>query len=600
MPRVYVSVNSGARIGFAMDVKKKLNVVWNDNQRPEDGFQCLTVDCEGPDDSVLQQIEYTKAEDGRYRIDAIIGKENDLGVENLVGSGLIAGETSAAYKEVPIYCLVTGRAVGIGAYAARLSHRICQVESSHIILTGAPALNTVLGKEVYTSNSQLGGPQIMHRNGVSHAVAQTDLDGVSTIIKWISYLPPPPTSASRLVDTLPTKSAYDPRLVMDPPEGGGLFDRNTFDEIMAGWAKTIIAGRARLRGIPVGVVAVETRTVENEIPADPAAQDSQSMIQLQAGQVWYPDSSYKSAEAINDFNREGLPLVILANVRGFSGGQKDMFEMVLKFGASIVDALQAYTQPVIVYLPPFGELRGGAWAVLDTNINPTCITMLADPDSRVVFWNQLAWSDEKLKKLEAIANDKQADKVQRDKATAEIAERKEFLNPIYKTAAVKFGDLHDTTARMLAKGAIHDEVTWQNSRNYMYRLFSVELAKMSMARQYLCAIGHQPDKICIEDLNIGYKWVEQHLAEAKVNTRRMLRHNPRNYAESQSFKAIIEQIDLERSKKALTSILEKEDSTKESVMGEILANSTSTVRESFLLQQLKQLSLSDRQNYLVH
>lgn len=59
-----------------------------------------------------------------------------------------------------------------------------------------------------------------------------------------------------------------------------------------------------------------------------------------------------------------------------------MFEMVLKFGACIVDALQSYTQPVIVYIPPYGELRGGAWAVLDTKINPTCITMLADSDCR--------------------------------------------------------------------------------------------------------------------------------------------------------------------------------------------------------------------------
>ena len=44
---------------------------------------------------------------GYRRIDAIIGKENDIGVENLVGSGLIASETSAAYREVPTYCLVT-------------------------------------------------------------------------------------------------------------------------------------------------------------------------------------------------------------------------------------------------------------------------------------------------------------------------------------------------------------------------------------------------------------------------------------------------------------------------------------------------------------
>lgn len=174
MPRVYIAANSGARIGFASDVKKRLQVVWNDDARPEDGFQYLTVQCDGnesEDAKVLSQIESTPAASkNQHRIHAVIGKESDIGVENLVGSGLIAGETSAAYREVPTYCLVTGRAVGIGAYAARLSHRICQVDNSHIILTGAPALNSVLGREIYTSNSQLGGPQIMYRNGVSHSV----------------------------------------------------------------------------------------------------------------------------------------------------------------------------------------------------------------------------------------------------------------------------------------------------------------------------------------------------------------------------------------------------------------------------------------------
>jgi acetyl-CoA carboxylase / biotin carboxylase 1 len=150
----------------------------------------------------------------------------------------------------------------------------------------------------------------MFYNGVSHTVAQNDLDGVKKILRWITYLPPTvpaekltgmtiaaPTmfkdDKARLVHTQPTKSAHDPRLILDPPEGGGLFDRGTFDEIMSGWAKTIITGRARLRGLPVGVIAVETRTVECEIPADPATQDSQTKCVLQAGQVWYPDSAFK-------------------------------------------------------------------------------------------------------------------------------------------------------------------------------------------------------------------------------------------------------------------------------------------------------------------
>lgn len=102
----------------------------------------------------------------------------------------------------------------------------------------------------------------------------------------------------------------------------------------------------------------------------------------QAGQVWYPDSSFKTAQAIRDFGREELPLFIFANWRGFSGGMKDMYDQILKFGAQIVDGLREYKQPIIVYMPPNAELRGGAWAVLDSTINPRYIETYADPESR--------------------------------------------------------------------------------------------------------------------------------------------------------------------------------------------------------------------------
>ena len=46
--------------------------------------------------------------------------------------------------------------------------------------------------------------------------------------------------------------------------------------------------------------------------------------------MWFPDSALKTAHAMEEFDREGLPLFILANWRGFSGGQRDLFEGVLQ------------------------------------------------------------------------------------------------------------------------------------------------------------------------------------------------------------------------------------------------------------------------------
>jgi hypothetical protein len=54
---------------------------------------------------------------------------------------------------------------------------------------------------------------------------------------------------------------------------GGFFDRHSFTEYQAAWAPTVIVARARLGGVAVGAIAVETRSVEVLTPADPAAAD---------------------------------------------------------------------------------------------------------------------------------------------------------------------------------------------------------------------------------------------------------------------------------------------------------------------------------------
>ena len=59
-----------------------------------------------------------------------------------------------------------------------------------------------------------------------------------------------------------------------------------------------------------------------------------------------------------------------------------MFDMIVKFGSYIVDGLREYKQPVLIYIPPNGELRGGSWVVLDSKINPEHMEMYADKESR--------------------------------------------------------------------------------------------------------------------------------------------------------------------------------------------------------------------------
>uniref|UniRef100_A0A8B9RIV5 acetyl-CoA carboxylase n=1 Tax=Astyanax mexicanus TaxID=7994 RepID=A0A8B9RIV5_ASTMX len=506
IPRIYIAANSGARIGLAEEIRHMFHVAWQDPADPYKGFKYLYLT---PQDykkvSALNSVHCEHVEDegeSRYKITDIIGKEEGLGVENLRGSGMIAGESSLAYEEIITMNLVTCRAIGIGAYLVRLGQRTIQVENSHIILTGAGALNKVLGREVYTSNNQLGGVQIMHNNGVTHTTVCDDFEGVYTLLLWLSYMPkntssPVPLLAAkdpidRPVEFVPTKAPYDPRWMLagrpnQNPKGvwvSGFFDQGSFMEIMQPWAQSVVVGRARLGGIPTGVVAVETRSVELSIPADPANLDSEAKIIQQAGQVWFPDSAFKTAQAIKDLNREGLPLIVFANWRGFSGGMKDMYDQVLKFGAYIVDGLREYRQPVLVYIPPQAELRGGSWVVIDPTINPRHMEMYADKDSRGGVLEPEGTVEIKFRKKDLVKTMRRVDPVytglaerlgtpelcpsERKELETKLKEREEFLLPIYHQVAVQFADLHDTPGRMQEKGVITDVLEWRTSRQFFY------------------------------------------------------------------------------------------------------------------------------------
>jgi len=114
IPRIYLSANSGARLGLATELMPHFNVAWNDAEKPEAGFKYLYLKDEVKhrfeNDVITEEI----TEDGekRHKIVTIVGAEDGLGVECLRGSGLIAGATSRAYNDIFTCTLVTCRSVG--------------------------------------------------------------------------------------------------------------------------------------------------------------------------------------------------------------------------------------------------------------------------------------------------------------------------------------------------------------------------------------------------------------------------------------------------------------------------------------------------------
>ncbi|CAJ1444292.1 unnamed protein product [Effrenium voratum] len=159
-----------------------------------------------------------------------------------------------------------------------------------------------------------------------------------------------------------------------------------------------------------------------------------------------------------------------------------MYNEILKFGAMIVDALVEYRHPIFIYIPKHGELRGGAWVVIDPAINPEKMEMYADLDSRggileppgiveVKFRppqqvEAMHRIDEKLRQLDAQLPNAQGDEKQ--SIEKNIKAREKQLLPLYTSVATTFADLHDRTGRMKAKGVIREGICWKDSRRFFF------------------------------------------------------------------------------------------------------------------------------------
>eukprot|EP00798_Chlamydomonas_sp_ICE-L_P011181 gene11181-18794_t len=500
LPLVYIAANSGARVGLANEVRERLQVKWVDSSNPNKGFEYLYLS--PADYDHLQALAATKG------APVVQATAREVVVEPQQKG--VGGEGQNGTEIHWVISDVVGLEEGLGVECAALNKLLGrQVNTSHMQL-GGPRITGSNG--VYTSHMQLGGPRIMGSNGVSHHVVADDLEGVKTILQLLSFVPPklgPTTLASMLpsLDPIDRKIGYTPEGAdkmdsvfapegadkMDvraaiagrlpspaisgtPPPGsqipthwqGGLFDAGSWMESQKGWACSVVTGRARLGGLPIGVIAAETET---------------------AGQVWYPDSAAKTAAAMEEFNLDGLPLFILANWRGFSGGQRDLFDGILQAGSLIVENLRTYKHPVFVYLPKGAELRGGAWVVVDSAINPAAVELYADPTARggvlepegvVEIKFRAAEISKMIHRLDPLVQQHAMDTGSMGVNQQAIKNREKEVMPIYQQVARQFADMHDTPVRMLAKGALQGIVPWAEARHFFAVRLKRRLAEIGM------------------------------------------------------------------------------------------------------------------------
>jgi len=408
MPFVFVASNSGAEIKINETVKFAVQPHIVNGE-----FQYFFLDPEQYEKYKDEVIGDFRSAHNHYEIVCV----NNPGVVNLDGSALLVAEMARARNEIMTITFVIDRTVGVGAYLARLSERIVQRSDSSILLTGYQSINKVLGKELYESNIQLGGPNIMANNGIAHKIVDTTVDGIEYIKQLIFY------NSSRISNTLV------------PPVIESIVDARSLCETMEQYAKNVVTGRCNINGQKFGIVYAVTELTEKKIPCDPADLNSSIRVEAVAPNILYPDTSYKIAKTIRDCNTEGIPIFIVADWRGFSGGTRDMYDNVLDFGSMIVSELAYYKQDVTIYIPPNGQLRGGSMVVFSKSINRDKIRFFASKSARINVLEPNATKELKYKTADkqkyasmyGIESDKMMEQI-----SAKFVELNDCINPAYR------------------------------------------------------------------------------------------------------------------------------------------------------------------------
>jgi acetyl-CoA carboxylase carboxyltransferase component len=316
------------------------------------------------------------------------------------------------YLKIPQISAVMGPCIAGGAYLPALSDVIVMVEGTSFMgLGGANLVKGATGQTI--DNETLGGARAhTELSGVAHYRVANDQACITKIREFVSELPskgdctdanskqfagkansPKPSAeaarpAEDLYDIIPEdhRQPYNMRDLLDC-----ILDEGKLDEFQADYAKEMITGHARIRGIQVGIIA-NNRGMSRAPGGGPP----------RFGGIIYTESAEKVAYFIETCNRHQTPLLFIQDVSGFMVGPEAEHSGIIRAGAKFVEAMATAVVPKIVMTVNHAS-GAGYYAMAGQGFDPDFIytwptgrmgVMEGDSAVQAVFGSQL----EKLKR----------------------------------------------------------------------------------------------------------------------------------------------------------------------------------------------------------
>ena len=313
------------------------------------------------------------------------------------------------YLKIPQISAVMGPCIAGGAYLPALSDVIVMVDGTSFMgLGGANLVKGATGQTI--DNEALGGARAHNElSGVAHYRVKNDEECIERIREFVSELPMKPWTAvpivpsvhaarpaDELYDIIPAdhKQPYNARHLLEC-----LLDGGHLDEFQADYAKEMVTGHARIRGIQVGVIANNRGMIRPPGGGPP-----------RFGGIIYTESAEKVAYFIETCNRRQTPLLFIQDVSGFMVGPDAEHSGIIRAGARFVEAMATAVVPKIVLTVNHAS-GAGYYAMAGQGFDPNFIftwptgrmgVMEGDSAVQAVFGSQL----EKLKRSDLKPDEK--------------------------------------------------------------------------------------------------------------------------------------------------------------------------------------------------
>jgi acetyl-CoA carboxylase carboxyltransferase component len=238
---------------------------------------------------------------------------------------------------IPQLCVLFGPSPAGAAYVPALCETVIMVDKQATAYLGSPRMaQMAIGEDI--SEEELGGAR-MHCavSGLGDILVKSDQEAIEVTKRYLGYMPqsyldkPPVVAAAKtakpdLRELIPVneKIPFDIKLLID-----GIADDDSVLELKAMFAKEMVTSLIRLGGMPVGVIANNSKF---------------------KGGVLFNDSSDKAARFIWMCSAFNIPVLFLQDISGYMIGSSAEKGGIIRHGAKLLSAVCEATVPRITVL----------------------------------------------------------------------------------------------------------------------------------------------------------------------------------------------------------------------------------------------------------